>query len=84
MRQKFKSLQEVAEFSVNYKGESKEFDCNINLIVDDVKYKAHSVSIAHRDLLFYCDKGCFNYVVDSYGDRHVVELFHSEVDDETP
>ena len=33
--------------------ESHELDCNITLSVNGEYWKAYSVSVAHRDLLFY-------------------------------
>lgn len=37
-------------------------------------WKAYEVSVSHRDLFFYCDKGTVTYLVDTYGDKHSAVL----------
>ena len=37
--------------------ESHELDCNITLSVNGEHWKAYSVSVSYRDLLFYTDQG---------------------------
>lgn len=61
-----------------YAKKSEALECNITLIVDGEKFHAYEVSIASRDLLFFCDKGTLNYLVDTYGDRIAIELFNVE------
>ena len=75
-----RSFEELVELSVKHKGQNKYLACDIILIDDEKEYKAHEVSICNRDLLFFTDKGTLNYVIDSYGDRHVAELF--QIDEE--
>lgn len=71
----YTNLKDLIDLAVNYEGESIEVDCNITLEVDDVEYKAYSVSISNRDLLFYTDEGTIQYLVDSYGDNHTAVLY---------
>lgn len=60
---------------------TRSLECDLTLRTDDTKYHAYEVSIAHRDLLFYTDKGTLNYVIDSYGDRHTAELYSIDSDE---
>ena len=56
----------------------RTIECNLTLQVDDEKFHAYEVSIANCDLLFYCDKGTANYVVDTYGNQTFCELYDWE------
>ncbi len=54
---------------------SQELNCSIKLnVVDDEVWNAYAVNVANRDLMFYTDKGCVTFLVDSYGDNHVAVL----------
>ena len=46
--------------------ESRELDCNITLSVNGELWKAYSVSVSYRDLLFCTDQGTVTYLIDSY------------------
>ena len=46
--------------------ESHELDCAITLSVNGEYWKAYSVSVSYRDLLFYTDQGTVTYLIDSY------------------
>lgn len=70
------TFKDFVHLSVSHKGENEYHACNIQLKHDGKTYKAHEVSVAHRDLLFFTDSDTLNFVVDSYGDRHVAELFN--------
>ena len=70
-----RSFEELVELSVKHKGQNKYSPCDLSLEVDGKTYNAYEVSICNRDLLFFSDKGTLNYVIDSYGDRHVAELY---------
>ena len=72
------NLQEIIEKSVAYNEESQEFDCKITLKENGKTFKAYTVSIANCDLLFYTDKGCLNYLIDSIGSKHYCNLFSIE------
>lgn len=61
--------------SVNWKKENKEFDCDITLKEDDKEFKAYTVSVSNRDLLFYADNGCLNYVIDLYDNKAIASLY---------
>lgn len=75
-----KDLMYYAKNSLTAKS-SKSVECDIMLEVDGEEFKAYEVSIANQDLLFYCDKGTANYVVDNYGNGKItVELFDWEKD----
>lgn len=75
-----KDLNYFAEKSLKHKGENKYYPCDIALKVDGHRLKAHEVSVCGRDLLFFCDKGTVSFVVDTYGDRHVIEMLDWELD----
>ena len=46
--------------------ESHELDCDITLSVNGEYWRAYSVSVSYRDLLFYTDQGTVTYLIDSY------------------
>jgi hypothetical protein len=77
-----KDLRYYAQKALTAK-KSRSIQCDLALEVDGDTFKAYEVSIANRDLLFYCDKGTANYVVDTYGDRVTVELFDWEKDSDS-
>lgn len=56
----------------------KSFNVSLELSVNGQTWKAYGAEVSHRDILFYCDKGTVTFLVDSYGDRHVTELFDYE------
>lgn len=74
----FKDLQEVIDFSIAYpeNKEGQSYDCNIVLKEEGKKFNAHSVSIYKRDVLFFCDKGCINYVIDTIGFNNYLNLIN--------
>lgn len=59
---------------------SRTLECNLTLGVDGEKFHAYEVSVASQDLLFFCDKGTVNYLVDNYNGKLVIELFNWEKD----
>ena len=67
----FTKLSDAIEFSTRVFGEPAEYSCDIML---EDKYKAHTVAICNRDLLFYCDDATLNYVVDTIGFNDYAEL----------
>jgi hypothetical protein len=75
---KLNNLQDVIEKSINWIGENQELDCNITLNEEGQTFQAYTVSIAHRDLLFYTDKGVLNYLIDKFGDKYSLSLFSIE------
>ncbi len=67
-------FNELIEKSLKASG-SKEYFCNLNIAVEGEIWKAYSASVAHRDILLFCDKGTATFLVDSYGLRNTAELF---------
>lgn len=61
--------------------ESKEYTCNVDLVIEGNIWKAHTVTISHRDIMFYCNEGDVTYLVDSYGDKHLAVLHDWNNDD---
>ena len=76
-------FDDFIELSHEWTEENGYLDCNIEIEIDGQVFKAHEVSICYHDLLFFTDKGTLNYVVDSYGDRLVAELFNWDLDEGT-
>ena len=68
------SLQEAIALSLDAMC-ADEHEASFKINVNDSVWTAYAVSISYRDILLYCDKGTATYLVDSYGDRHVAELF---------
>ena len=77
------TFNDFVDMSVNWKGESKEFDCDIVLRDDEegIDCHAYTCSVSNRDLLFFCDNGTLNFLVDSYGGRNIAELFSADLDE---
>jgi len=65
---------ELVELSTKV-NKHKALNVNIDLEINGETWKAYHVDVANRDLLFACDKGTCTYFVDTYGTRHVAELF---------
>lgn len=74
-----KDLKYYAAMSIGSKG-TKAIECDLTLEVDGEEFHAYEVSVSNRDLLFFCDKGTANYLVDTYGEKIVIELFNWERD----
>lgn len=72
-----KDLMYYAHMSVSLKHDTT-LECSLILDVTGDKFHAYEVSVANRDLLFFCNEGTANYVVDTYGDKVVVVLFNWE------
>ena len=78
----FQTFKEVVAFSTTYRKNDKTFDCNFNIEAEGKTFKAHSVSICNRDLLFFTDKGALNFVVDTIGFNNYAELISIDSDEE--
>ena len=65
-REQIKTMLELIQKAKAHNAESEELDCNIALSVNGEYWKAYSVSVSHRDLLFYTDQGAVTYLIDSY------------------
>jgi hypothetical protein len=77
--QHFTKMQDIIAMSIVHEGENEYHSCDIKIKEEGRTYHAHEVSICNRDLLFFCDKGAINYVINSYGDAHYLELINIEV-----
>lgn len=75
-----KDLKTCIELSLKA-NESTEYDCNVNLVIEGDTWQAYTVTISYKDIMFYCNEGDVTYLVDSYGDRHVAELYDWNTDD---
>lgn len=60
--------------------ESHEMPCDISLCEDGEIFKAYTVSIAYRDLLFYTDKGTLAYDVNTIGSTDYVICLSIDAD----
>jgi len=75
-----KTFKQLVDYSVRYKGPTKELDCNIELKVDGKTFNAYSVSVSNRDLLFYCDNCSITYLVDNISGNDLAVL-HEIIED---
>ena len=55
--------------------EPKSFNVKMKIKVGDKIWNAYECSVAHRDILCFCEEGTCTFLVDSYGNRTVAELF---------
>ena len=78
----FQTFKEVVAFSTTCRKNAKTFDCNFNIEAEEKTFKAYSVSICNRDLLFFTDRGTLNFVVDTIGFNNYAELFSIDCDEE--
>lgn len=72
-----RAWSQLINHAVNGK-KQRSFNVSLDLSVNGETWKAYGAEVSHRDILFYCDKGTATFLVDSYGDRHVTELFDWE------
>lgn len=77
------TFSELVELSLIHKGESFERICDIELTIAGGIFKAYSCSIAHRDLLFYCDKGTASYDVNTINGVTSALLVDWSIDSDT-
>jgi uncharacterized membrane protein len=73
-----KDLNYYAQKSLNPRT-TKALECDLALDVDGERFHAYEVSISNQDLLFFCDKGTLNYVVDSRRGLNGPELMGIEL-----
>lgn len=69
-----KDISELIEKAKNWNKENEYFSCNIKLKEEGKTFKAYDVSICHRDLLFFTDKGTLNYDVNTIGSNDFLML----------
>ena len=77
-RKQIKTMLELIQKAKHHNAESEELDCDITLSVNGEHWTAHSVSVAHRDLLFYTDQGTVTYLIDSYPHGDYAALYDYE------
>lgn len=68
------SLSDCIELSVKTKT-TKEIDVDFSVNIQGETWKAYSTSVSNRDILLFTDKGTCTFLVDSYGNKNVAELF---------
>jgi hypothetical protein len=56
--------------------------CDFKLKINGMIFIVYEASITHRDILLFTNHGALSYAVDSYGDRHVIELIDWDLDDD--
>lgn len=71
---KILSLKQAVDLSIDGKT-TGEKNARFEIEVEGKTWSVYTVSISHRDILCYCNQGCATFLVDSYGDRNVAELF---------
>ena len=74
MSKRLDTIEQVIELALKA-DESKEYDCVIDLEEDGIKYSAYGVFVSFREMTFLCKDVTLTYMVDTYGDRHTIELF---------
>lgn len=53
----------------------RSFNVSLEITVGEETWSTYGADVSHREILFFCKEGTVSYVVDTYGDRHTVELF---------
>lgn len=74
------NLDALIDLAIKTQGNTERDCTGLILNANGNEYKPYSVSITHRDLLFFCDNATLNYLVDTYGDRNTIELLNIELD----
>lgn len=72
-------INDLIELSINDHNQyNSDIPCKFIIYEDNAEYEVYNATIAYRDILLYSNKAVLNYVVDSYGDNHTIELFNIE------
>ena len=74
MIKQINALKQAVELSISGKN-CRELNAKFKIQVKNKNWNCYAVSIAHRDVLCFCDQGAATFLVDSYSDRNVAELF---------
>lgn len=69
-----KTLKEASKVSLAVH-ESKEYEANFTIEVENETWNCYAVSISYRDILCYCNEGSATFLVDTWGNRDFIELF---------
>ena len=75
-----KALSDAIDLSLDGETSGVHFTAEFEIEVDGKTWNVYTVSISHRDILAYCDRGTATFLVDSYGDRNTAELFNWETE----
>ena len=67
---------DAREAHPNYDKETGLIVVDLDLHIDALgkSHHVYQASIVYREIVLYSDNGVLIYLVDSYGDRHVIEL----------
>ena len=79
-RAQVKTMLALIQKAKSHNSESEELDCDITLSVNGEYWKAYSVSVSYRDLLFFTDQGTVAYLIDSYPHGDFAVLYDWERD----
>ena len=71
------SFNQAIEHAVGTKVRG-ELDAQFKIEVEGETWTCYTVTIADRDILCFCDQGHASFLVDSYGQKHVAELWEWE------
>lgn len=69
------TLNQLIEKSLKVTKSSYAMLCNFKINVNGEDWDAYDSSVCHRDILLYCDQGTVTLLVDSYGNRDIIEIF---------
>jgi len=73
------SLDQAIKKALDHKSHG-ESSADFKIEVDGELWSCYTAAIVHRDILLYCNEGTATFLVDSYGEKNVVELFDWEKD----
>lgn len=73
MSKPIKSLGEAIDLALGSRDLTRS--ASFKFDVEGETWIVYEVSISHRDILCFCDRGTATFLVDSYGERNVAELF---------
>lgn len=76
-----KTLKQAIDLAVG-DGIKGEVTADFTIEVEDKPWRVYTAAIGDSDILCYCEEGTASFVVDSYHDRHVTELFDWSTNDE--
>lgn len=74
---KVNTLKEAIDLSLKPKN-AGHICANFSIIVENDTWDIYEVSVSNREILCFSDKGTATFLVDTYGQRSVAELFDWE------
>ncbi len=69
------TFEDLINMSIKSNNSNKEVECLLKIEVENETWTAYAASVTNRDILLLTDKGTCTFLIDSYGDRHVAELY---------